>query len=135
MKHVILSTTQKRAVSNVPASSQRKKCGVIKVRIPEDELENLNRHVARAGVSREEFVRCVLTGAVIMETTPADYRLVLRKLDEIQDALETATQANPQTVVNMQLVSALQGVARTATAILKIMCPRAYVAVPQEELH
>ena len=135
MKRVILSTTRKRTVSNVLASSQRKKCGVIKVRIPEDELENLNRHVARAGVSREEFVRRVLTGAVIMETPPADYRLVLRKLDEIQDALETAIQANPQMVVNMQLVSTLQGVAGTATAMLKVICPRAYVAVPQEELH
>ena len=60
------------------ASSPRKKYGVIKVRIPEDELENLNRRVARSGVSREEFVRRVLAGAVIMETPPADYRLVLR---------------------------------------------------------
>ena len=117
------------------ASSQRKKYGVIKVRIPEDELENLNRRVARAGVSREEFVRRVLSGAVIMETPPADYRLVLRKLDEIQDVLETAIQANPQMVDNMQLVSALQGVAGTATAMLKVMCPRTYAAVPQAELH
>ena len=111
------------------ASSPRKKYGVIKVRIPEDELENLNRRV-----SREEFVRRVLSGAVIMETPPADYRLVLRKLDEIQDALETAIQANPQMVDNMQLVSALQGVAGTATAMLKVMCPRTYAAVPQAEL-
>lgn len=111
------------------ASSPRKKYGVIKVRIPEDELENLNRRVARSGVSREEFVRRVLAGAVIMETPPADYRLVLRKLDEIQDALETVIQANPQ------MVSALQGVAGTATAMLKVMCPRTYAAVPQEELH
>ena len=124
------------------ASSPRKKYGVIKVRIPEDELENLNRRVARSGVSREEFVRRVLAGAVIMETPPADYRLVprgrgrgLRKLDEIQDALETVIQANPQMVDNMQLVSALQGVAGTATAMLKVMCPRTYAAVPQEELH
>lgn len=116
------------------ASSPRKKYGVIKVRIPEDELENLNRRVARAGISREEFVRRVLAGAVIMEAPPADYRLVLRKLDEIQDALETAIQANPQMVDNMQLVSALQGVAGTATAMLKVMCPRTYAAVPQEEL-
>ena len=54
------------------ASSQRKKYGVIKVRIPEDELENLNRRVARSGISREEFVRRVLAGAAIMETPPAD---------------------------------------------------------------
>ena len=111
------------------ASSPRKKYGVIKVGIPEDELENLNRRV-----SREEFVRRVLAGAVIMETPPADYRLVLRKLDEIQDVLETAIQANPQMVDNMQLVSALQGVAGTATAMLKVMCPRTYAAVPQAEL-
>lgn len=117
------------------ASSPRKKYGVIKVRIPEDELENLNRRVARSGISREEFVRRVLAGAVIMETPPADYRLILRKLDEIQDVLETAIQANPQMVDNMQLVSALQGVAGTATAMLKVMCPRTYAAVPQEELH
>ena len=106
-------------------SSPRKKYGVIKVRIPEDELENLNRRVARSGVSREEFVRRVLAGAVIMETPPADYRLVLRKLDEIQD---------PQMVDNMQLVSALQGVAGTAIAMLKVMCPTTYAAIPQEEL-
>lgn len=116
------------------ASIEGKKYGVIKVRIPENELENLNWRVARAGISREEFVRRVLAGAVIMEAPPADYRLVLRKLDEIQDALETAIQANPQMVDNMQLVTALQGVAGTATAMLKVMCPRVYAAVPQEEL-
>lgn len=101
-----------------------KKYGVIKVRIPEEELKNLNRRVARVGISREEYVRRALAGHPLVEAPPADYRLILRKLDEIHDELEDVIRDNPSIANNMRLIIAMQNLVGTANALLQVMHPR-----------
>ena len=105
-------------------SQVNKTYGVIKVRIPMEELEILNHRVARAGVSREEYVRRALAGTAIVETPPADYRLILRRLDEIQDELEDVIDANPALQNNVRLYVMLQNVAGTANALMQVMRPK-----------
>ena len=41
----------------------------VKVRIPEEELAVLNCRVAKTGMSREQYIRCL-----IADTIPAEYR-------------------------------------------------------------
>ena len=52
----------------------------VKVRIPEEELAVLNCRVAKTGMSREQYIRCLIADTIPAEYPPADYRLIIRKL-------------------------------------------------------
>lgn len=53
----------------------------VKVRIPEEELAVLNCRVAKTCMSREQYIRCLIADTIPAEYPPADYRLIIRKLD------------------------------------------------------
>ena len=46
----------------------------VKVRIPEEELAVLNCRVAKTGMSREQYIRCLIADTIPAEYPPADYR-------------------------------------------------------------
>lgn len=60
----------------------------VKVRIPEEELAVLNCRVAKTGMSREQYIRCLIADTIPAEYPPADYRLIIRKLDELQEVMK-----------------------------------------------
>ena len=64
----------------------------VKVRIPEEELAVLNCRVAKTGMSREQYIRCLIADTIPAEYPPADYRLIIRKLDELQEVMERLEQ-------------------------------------------
>lgn len=67
----------------------------VKVRIPEEELAVLNCRVAKTGMSREQYIRCLIADTIPAEYPPADYRLIIRKLDELQEVMEALVDENP----------------------------------------
>ena len=67
----------------------------VKVRIPEEELAVLNCRVAKTGMSREQYIRCLIADTIPAEYPPADYRLIIRKLDELQEMMEALVDENP----------------------------------------
>lgn len=52
----------------------------IKVRFTKEEFDRLNALVDVTGLSREEFVRRLISGAIIQEKPPAEYGEILREL-------------------------------------------------------
>lgn len=67
----------------------------VKVRIPEEELAVLNCRVAKTGMSREQYIRCLIADTIPAEYPPADYRLIIRKLDELQETMDALVEENP----------------------------------------
>ena len=65
----------------------------VKVRIPEEELAVLNCRVAKTGMSREQYIRCLIADTIPAEYPPADYRLIIRKLDELQEEYQNVYDA------------------------------------------
>lgn len=60
-----------------------KKTKEIKVRLTQKEFERLNELVTATGLSREQFVRELLSGAKVKEKPPAEYGEILRELRRI----------------------------------------------------
>ena len=86
----------------------------VKVRISEEELAVLNCRVAKTGMSREQYIRCLIADTIPAEYPPADYRLIIRKLDELQEVMEALVDENPVKRDAMKLYITLQNVASTA---------------------
>lgn len=95
----------------------------IKVRIPEEDLAVLNCRVARTGMSREQYIRCLLADKIPAEYPPADYRLIIRKLYELQGLMETLLEENPANRDTMKLYITLKNVASTADMLRKSIVP------------
>jgi hypothetical protein len=57
----------------------QRKCE-IKIRFSENELQSLDKKVAKTGMSREGYARCVLSGKTPVEIPPADYFALLREV-------------------------------------------------------
>ena len=85
----------------------------VKVRIPEEELAVLNCRVAKTGMSREQYIRCLIADTIPAEYPPADYRLIIRKLDD----------ENPVKRDAMKLYITLQNVASTADVLRRAVMP------------
>ena len=90
----------------------------VKVRIPEEELAVLNCRVAKTGMSREQYIRCL-----IADTIPADYRLIIRKLDELQETMDALVEENPIKRDAIKLYITLQNVASTADMLRRAVMP------------
>ena len=95
----------------------------IKVRIPEEELAVLNCRVAKTGMSREQYIRCLIADTIPAEYPPADYRLIIRKLDELQETMEALVEENPIKRDAMKLYITLQNVASTADMLRRTVVP------------
>ncbi|NBK96826.1 MAG: MbeCy [Erysipelotrichia bacterium] len=53
----------------------------IKVRLNDDELSNLTNQVLESGLSREKFLRLVLSGNIIKELPPIAYYDLIKELN------------------------------------------------------
>lgn len=95
----------------------------VKVRIPEEELAVLNCRVAKTGMSREQYIRCLIADTIPAEYPPADYRLIIRKLDELQEVMEALVDENPVKRDAMKLYITLQNVASTADVLRRAVMP------------
>lgn len=95
----------------------------VKVRIPEEELAVLNCRVAKTGMSREQYIRCLIADTIPAEYPPADYRLIIRKLDELQETMEALVEENPIKRDAMKLYITLQNVASTADMLHRTVMP------------
>jgi len=95
----------------------------VKVRIPEEELAVLNCRVAKTGMSREQYIRCLIADTIPAEYPPADYRLIIRKLDELQEMMEALVDENPVKRDAMKLYITLQNVASTADVLRRAVMP------------
>lgn len=95
----------------------------VKVRIPEEELAVLNCRVAKTGMSREQYIRCLIADAIPAEYPPADYRLIIRKLDELQETMDALVEENPIKRDAIKLYITLQNVASTADMLRRAVMP------------
>ena len=95
----------------------------VKVRIPEEELAVLNCRVAKTGMSREQYIRCLIADTIPAEYPPADYRLIIRKLDELQETMDALVEENPIRRDAMKLYITLQNVASTADMLRRAVVP------------
>lgn len=95
----------------------------VKVRIPEEELAVLNCRVAKTGMSREQYIRCLIADTIPAEYPPADYRLIIRKLDELQETMDALVEENPIKRDAMRLYITLQNVASTADMLRRAVMP------------
>ena len=95
----------------------------IKVRIPEEELAVLNCRVAKTGMSREQYIRCLIADTIPAEYPPADYRLIIRKLDELQETMDALVEENPIKRDAIKLYITLQNVASTADMLRRAVMP------------
>ena len=95
----------------------------VKVRIPEEELAVLNCRVAKTGMSREQYIRCLIADTIPAEYPPADYRLIIRKLDELQETMDALVEENPIKRDAMKLYITLQNVASTADMLRRAVVP------------
>ena len=95
----------------------------VKVRIPEEELAVLNCRVAKTGMSREQYIRCLIADTIPAEYPPADYRLIIRKLDKLQETMDALVEENPIKRDAIKLYITLQNVASTADMLRRAVMP------------
>lgn len=95
----------------------------VKVRIPEEKLAVLNCRVAKTGMSREQYIRCLIADTIPAEYPPADYRLIIRKLDELQETMDALVEENPIKRDAIKLYITLQNVASTADMLRRAVMP------------
>lgn len=115
---------KKKSVSNrTEIRTDKTRYKDVKVRIPEEELAVLNCRVAKTGMSREQYIRCLIADTIPAEYPPADYRLIIRKLDELQEVMEALVDENPVKRDAMKLYITLQNVASTADVLRRAVMP------------
>jgi hypothetical protein len=99
----------------------------IKLRLDRKEAEALNKRVKKSGLSRESYLRHIISGLVPTDVPPPDYYTMMRELHAIGNNLNQVSQkAHVLNVIDVQrydaAVNALDG------AILEItnavMLPR-----------
>ena len=64
-----------------------KRKNVIKFRLNDDELIDLNDKVLKSGLSRERFIRHVLSGTIIKEKPSLDYQKLISEFNHIGNNL------------------------------------------------
>ena len=75
----------------------------IKVRLAADEMAYLNQLVAAAGLSRETYLRMVISGVVPKEAPPPDFWAMMRELHAIGNNLnQIAVKAHTLNVLDVQ---------------------------------
>ena len=93
----------------------------IKVRLPMQELEVLNAKVAHSRMTREKYIRGLIAERPPIEYPPVDYRLIIRRVEELQDTLECLLQEDPEKRERAQMSLALENVSHTADMLRRVM--------------
>ena len=75
----------------------------IHFRLNDKELIQLDRLVKKSGLSREAYIRQIITGLQPRDLPPPDYRLMMRQLYHCGNALnQIARKANALNVIDVQ---------------------------------
>ena len=91
----------------------------IKVRLNRKEAEALNKRVKKSRLSREGYLRHLISGSVPREAPPPDYYSMMRELYRIGNSLnQVAQKAHTLNVIDVQRYDA--GVRQFETAVKKI---------------
>ncbi len=61
----------------------RKRNNQINIRLYDNELQKLNKQVAKSGMSREKFIRNVLAGAEVKSSPPVDFFNLIREVRRV----------------------------------------------------
>lgn len=85
----------------------------VKIRLAEEELERLNKNVAMTGLSRERYLRLLITEKVPVALPPADYGSIMRQLKAIDADIRTVLQHLELPYMQAQLESMTQRIDRT----------------------
>ena len=102
----------------------------VKIRLTEGELARLNDNAAKTGLSRETYLRLLISHRVPVELPPADYRALMRQLRQIQLCLINAP-AQPENGTDpFTLQNTLQALDHTLLAMQHAVLPRQ--AIPME---
>ena len=98
----------------------------VKVRLTEGELARLNDNVALTGLSREQYLRLLITHKTPAALPPADYRLLLRQMRWMETQLKELA-GNQSTDENQsQLDYTLQLLNSTVLLMQGAMLPRTF---------
>ena len=89
----------------------------IKVCLPMQELEVF----AHSRMTREKYIRCLIAEKPPIEYPPVDYRLIIRRVEELQDTLECLLQEDPEKRERAQMSLALENVSHTADMLRRVM--------------
>ena len=104
----------------------------VKIRLTEGELARLNDNVAKTGLSRETYLRLLISHQVPGELPPADYRALMRQLRQIQFCLTNAP-AQPENGTDpFALQNTLQALDHTLLAMQHAVLPRQAIPVESE---
>lgn len=102
----------------------------VKIRLTEGELARLNDNVAKTGLSRETYLRLLISHRVPVELPPADYRALMRQLRQIQLCLINAPARPENGTDHFALQNTLQALDHTLLAMQHAVLPRQ--AIPME---
>lgn len=102
----------------------------VKIRLTEGELARLNDNVAKTGLSRETYLRLLISHRVPVELPPADYRALMRQLRQIQLCLTNAPARPENGTDSFALQNTLQALDHTLLAMQHAVLPRQ--AIPME---
>ena len=77
---------------------------------------------AHAGTRSVECnIRCLIAEKPPIEYPPVDYRLIIRRVEELQDTLECLLQEDPEKRERAQMSLALENVSHTADMLRRVM--------------
>ena len=81
----------------------RTRNNVIRFHLNDKELERFNRLVQKSGLTREAYIRQILSGLQPRDLPPPDYRLMMRQLYHCGNALnQIARKAHALNVIDVQ---------------------------------
>lgn len=105
----------------------------VKFRLTEKELERLNNNVAMTGLSREQYLRVLVSRKIPMALPPADYRVLIRQMIWVEEELRKIREgSNPDEDMSM-LEYTLQVLNNTIVLAQGVILPRTSTLVISEK--
>lgn len=99
----------------------------VKVRLTQGELARLNDNVALTGLSREQYLRLLITHKAPAALPPADYRLLLRQMQWMETQLRELAANQVTDDSRAQLDYTLQLLNSTVLLMQGAMQPRPFL--------
>lgn len=113
-------------------STSKTRTREVKFRLTEKELERLNNNVAMTGLSREQYLRVLVSRKIPMALPPADYRVLIRQMIWVEEELRKIREgSNPDEDMSM-LEYTLQVLNNTIVLAQGAILPRTSTPVISE---
>ena len=111
-KHSVWSTKRILGVNPKPPFARKRSC-VVSFHVNEKELAHLNRQVAASGLSREEYLRSLITGKEIHPRPCTHHTELVRQISGLcNNANQLAHRANSTGVAGQQSVDEMMRIAK-----------------------